>query len=82
MSDEEKKERYANIVYRLNVIKNKTDNLCENIYDLENKMKSSILIDDDIPESAKIDSSYNNANATRNTIRYSIIPSLESKIYS
>ena len=82
MSDEEKKERYVNIVYRLNVIKNKTDNLCENIYDLENKMKSSILIDDDIPESAKIDSSYNNANTTRNTIRYSIIPSLESKIYS
>lgn len=81
ISEEEKKKRYQNIVYRLRIINSKIDDLNSSISSLENTTKRSLLINDEPYNSEKMSSAKMNLNSIFGTINGSIIPSLINKIY-
>ena len=82
MTDEEKRIKYKNIVYRLKVINNKIENLDNDILSLKGTVKKSIAIndeglkEDDLKEINKI------LDSIASNIKGDIIPSLNNKIYN
>lgn len=81
MTEEEKKVRYTNIVYRMYVINNKIVSLNNNINNLKSKILSNVAVND----KAISDDILNNINATLDSASSSIsgyiVPSLNNKIY-
>lgn len=81
MTDEEKREKYKNIAYRLKVINNKVKDLDSSILGLKNTIKKNIVINDD----GLNEDSLNEINEMLDSVSYNIkrviIPSLNNKIY-
>jgi len=82
MTDDEKKRRYRNIVYRLYSINNKIETLNSDINSLEDITAKSVIINDKTYNADKITSTQTNLTNASNSIKGNIIPSLNRKIYS
>lgn len=82
MTDEEKKIRYSNIVYRLNIINSKINNLNSNIKQLNNTVKNNFSLNDKGLEEEAIDKVITLVESTSTSIKGTIIPSLNNKIYN
>ena len=75
------KQGYEDIVYRLNIICDKINNLNNNIDDMINALKNNVMINDKYYKSDVLNDINNNLNGVVNSIKENIIPSLNKKIY-
>lgn len=82
MTEEEKKARYKNIVYRLKIINNKINDLNSSISGLKYTIKRSITINDTTFKEDTIDNINSNLKDTSESIKDNIIPSINRKIYN
>ena len=82
MTDEEKRIRYKNIVYRLRIINNKIEDLDNSISSLKEAVKKSITIDDEGLKEDNLKDINKSFDSASSNIRGNIIPSLNNKIYS
>lgn len=82
MTDEEKRIRYKNIVYRLRIINNKIEDLDNSISSLKEAVKKSITIDDEGLKEDNLKDINKNLDSASSNIRGNIIPSLNDKIYN
>ncbi len=80
MNDEEKLQRYQNIIYRLQVIENKMSRLSRTLSELENASISSIEIDEKPFNNTELDGCKKTIREVSNTIKETIIPSLKKKM--
>lgn len=81
MTDEEKRQRYKNIVYRLRVINSKIEDLENSISGLKETTKKSICINDQPYSESEINESTEKLKSAISSIKGNIIPSLNRKIY-
>lgn len=82
MTDEEKRIKYKNIVYRLRIINNKIENLDNSIYSLKETVKKSITINDEGLKEDNLKEINEILDSISSNIKGDIIPSLNNKIYS
>lgn len=82
MTEEQKRIRYRNIVYRLWIINNKIEQLNNSISSLKQTTKNSILINEQVLEEEKLNDINNDLVNISYSIRGNIIPSLNYKIYN
>lgn len=80
MKDEEKMQRYQNIVYRLQVIENKMSRLSRTLTELERTSVSSIEIDEKAFNKVELDDCKKTVRDISSTINGTIIPSLKRKM--
>lgn len=81
MTDEEKRIKYKNIVYRLKIINNKIENLDNDIFLLKEIIKKSITINDVGLKEDNLKEINKNLDSISSNIKGDIIPSLNNKIY-
>ena len=82
MTDEEKKVKYKNIVYRLRVINNKIEELDNSISILKGTTKKSISIDNKGLKEEEMENMNILLKSVSSNIKGTIIPSLKNKIYN
>lgn len=74
----ELKQKYNDIIYRLDVITTQLDKI--NIKELENKIKDNIVINDEIYKRNTLETINNNLMEISSTIKGNIISKLKTKI--
>lgn len=82
MTDEEKRIKYKNIVYRLRVINNKIEDLDNIIYSLKETIKKSITINDEGLKEETLKEINETLGTVSSNIKEDIIPSINNKIYN
>ena len=82
MIDDETKIKYKNISRRLSIISKKTSDLNQELFYLEQKLKKSMLIDNNICAADKLKIVKKDLSAVSKTIKGDIISSINRKIYS
>ena len=82
MTDEEKRVRYQNIVYRLSVINSRIENLNNSISVLKKNIKKNITIDGEGLKEDTVKEINTTLESASVEIKGNIIPSLKNKMYS
>ena len=81
MTDLEKKNKYKEIIYKLNTINKKSMNLVKSLSLLENVLEKNISINDEIYDQDNIKKVSNKLYEVSNNITNQIIPEITKKIY-
>ena len=81
MTDLEKKNKYKEIIYKLNTINKKSMNLVKSLSLLENVLEKNLSINDEIYDQDNIKKVSNKLYEVSNNITNQIIPEITKKIY-
>lgn len=82
MDEEEKKERYINIIKRLRIITDKIDNLENQLENLKQLNNNTLNINGTGVGETNITNANDYINSSSNVINNTIIPNIEEKINS
>lgn len=82
MDEEEKKERYINIIKRLRIISDKIDNLENQLDNLKKLNNNTLNINGAGVGETNITNTNNYIDSSSNVINNTIIPNIEEKINS